>query len=465
MKSKIKNAFEKTDVGNAERFSEKFMNRLMFVPEQGKWYQFCSHCWEVDMSRQVVLAAVSITKDMFTEAKDLRVQAAKETDNSQSSVMTKIAESLDRHARATQQKGRIEAMIRLAEPMLAKSASYLDSDDMLLGVKNGVIDLRKGEFRPGKQEDLITLRAGVNWVSANAPCPRWLNFLESVQPDPEVRLWIQKLAGYLLTGRDDEQIFLIFLGNGANGKSVFVEVLKEVIGQYAKTTQFASFSIGNKSTIRNDLAGLVKARMVAASEGGVDTQLDEGIVKQLTGGDTVSTRFLFQEFFSFRPNFKVILVTNHEPRIVGTDHGIWRRIRMLPWNVTIPEAQQDPGLKTKLLQEASGILAWAVQGTQMWLRDGLKNRPITIKDAVEFYKEDQDVIAQWLTECCRYQPNAFAASKTIYQSYTKWAKSNGHIILSQKSLANQLHAKGLTIDKKGDRGWRGILVGDTGNEG
>ena len=401
---------------------------------------------------------------MMKEAAAFKARAAEERDKTVSEILNKKGEVLGRHALATQQKVRIESMIRLAQPMLARSATLLDSDDMLLGVKNGVINLSNGVFRDGRQEDLITLQTDVAWASKYEDCPMWIAFLESVQPDQEVRLWLQKFVGYLMSGLTTEQIFVVFLGDGANGKSVFVEVIKAVMGSYAKTIQFSSFSSGNKASVRNDLAGLVKARMVSANEGGIDTQLDEGLIKQLTGGDTLSARFLFKEYFSFKPNFKIVLTSNHAPRIYGRDHGIWRRLVVVTWGVTIPAEKQDRQLTTKLLKEASGILAWAVRGTQMWLREGLKDRPYSISEASELFKEEQDLIGQWLTECCKLQPNAFTASKHIYVSYTNWAQKHGYILLSQKALAMRLQARGMVHGKQGDWGWRGLLVAGEGRE-
>jgi len=284
----------------------------------------------------------------------------------------------------------------------------------------------------------------------------WERFLEEVQPDAEVRFWLQKFTGYCLTGRIDEQIFLVMHGGGANGKSVFVEILKKLLGSYAKTVQFDTFIEHDRGGIRNDLAALDKVRLVVAQEGPDGARLDEGIVKQLTGGDEITARFLHREFFTFTPKFKIILVSNHKPLISGTDNGIWRRVVLVPWSVTIEAGKRDKRMIEKLEKEQDGILQWALHGIRMYQEDGLQ-LPDSVVRANSEFRGESDLIGHWIDDACVVHENATAQTSVLYESYADWAKQNGHRPLSQKSLSDRLRERGYIPQKsRGTRMWLGV---------
>ncbi len=261
---------------------------------------------------------------------------------------------------------------------LTVSVEDFDRHDYLLCLNNGVFDLKAGEFREHKREDLITKYTDVAY-KPEAECHLWQQFLENTfLSDKELIRCVQKICGRCLTGDVSEQHFYILYGSGQNGKSVFTETLRKVLGNYAKTLEASSLLVKNNDNIRNDIAKLKGARFVSASEPPAGRKLDEGLIKLLTGGDMVTARFLHKEFFDFKPTFKMFLITNHLPEIMGVDKGIWRRIIVIPFSVCIPDAEKDPDLLSKLTQPdaLSGFLNWLIEGYKLWCQEGLEPLPL-----------------------------------------------------------------------------------------
>lgn len=457
---------ELTDAGNAGRFAEKFGGALAFIPARGQWLEFINHAWHADALGRCTQHAISATRDMMGDAAKLAIEAMQANDPARQAGLATRAETLLQHARKSQQKPRLDAMVSLAstDPRLAVDQSKLDHDDLSLGVENGVLEMGDvSTFRPGQPGDLITRKAGSEWQGGDAPCPMFEAFLEQIQPDPDVRHWLQKFVGYCLTGKTSEQVFVVMHGHGANGKSVFVEVLKRLMGSYSHTVQFSTFMERDQNAIRNDLASLDKARLVVASEGQEGARLDEGLVKQITGEDAITARFLHREFFTYQPRFKVVLVTNHKPVISGTDHGIWRRVVLVPFPTTIARAQQDKQLLDKLAAELPGILAWSIDGFHKWREQGLGDLPNALILANSEYRQNSDILGMWLDDRCWVDTSPlkglFSTSAELYKSYEGWALDHGHRPMSSTSLGNRLRERGLTQSKeRGGRGWRGIAL-------
>jgi putative DNA primase/helicase len=220
------------------------------------------------------------------------------------------------------------------------------------------------------------------------------------------------VAGYALTGDTREQVLFILYGTGANGKSTFLEVLRALLGEFARQTDFSTFLVRSSDTVRNDLAKLAGARFVTAVEAEEGRRLDEALVKQLTGGDRITARFLYKEFFEYDPQFKIFLATNHKPVIWSPGEAIWRRIRLIPFAVTIPEAEQDHTLVAQLCTELPGILRWAVQGCLAWQQEGL-GIPEEVQQATAAYRQDMDALAGFLASCCVKGPDEQATSKAL----------------------------------------------------
>ena len=458
-----------TDVHNSRRFGRKFAGKLAYIPARGKWMEFVSHGWETDTLGRAVQRAVAVTEDLMLEAATLSIAAARAMDKKEQTALMAQAQETLAWARKSQERRRIESMLSLAQsdPRMALDQAQLDANDMALGLQNGVLELGPvAKFREGQPGDYITRKSGAGWSGGyeDITCPAWETFLQQIQPDPEVRHWLQKFIGYSLTGKTSEQIFVVMHGTGANGKSVLVEVLKRLLGTYSQTVQFSTFVERDQNAIRNDLAMLDKVRLVIASEGQEGVRLDEGMVKQATGEDSISARFLHREFFEYKPRFKVVLVTNHKPVITGTDHGIWRRVVLVPFPITFSKDKQDKRLIDKLENELPGILAWAIKGFHLWQEQGLSDLPKAISSATSDYRQNSDVLGMWLDDYCQIEETSKAASwftstSSLYLSYSHWADDMGHRPMSSKSLGDRLRERGLNPGKRGGvRGWWGIRL-------
>jgi putative DNA primase/helicase len=295
---------------------------------------------------------------------------------------------------------------------------------------------------------------------------RWLAFLDRVfAGDQQLIKFIQKAVGYSLAGDTSEQCLFINYGTGANGKSVFLKTIAALVGDYGQQVQTSTLMIKQHQGVNNDVATLRGARFLAATETDDGQKLAESTVKQLTGGDKVRARFLFQESFEFTPQFKIWLAANHKPEIRGNDHAIWRRIRLVPFNVTIPKAEQNPHLDAELKEELPGVLAWAVEGCLRWQREGL-GEPEAVTKATADYREEQDAIAGFLSEKCVVGEHYQVTAKEIYYAYKTWCISNGEEALSAKWLGLQLRARGFLPDQdRKNRFYRGIgLIRDSNND-
>lgn len=348
-------------------------------------------------------------------------------------------------------------MITLAQsergiPLLPEQ---LDCDPWLLNVANGTLDLRTGTRQAPRREDLLTKYTAVDH-DPDARCPHWDAFLRRIMANNTNMIeFLQRAIGYALTGDCREQVLFLLYGTGANGKSTFLEVVRALLGTYAAQTDFTTFLARSSDTVRNDLARLAGARFVTAVEAEDGRRLDEALVKQLTGGDRITARFLFEEFFEFDPQFKLFLATNHKPVIWSTGHSIWRRIRLIPFTVTIPEAEQDRTLPATLRTELPGILNWALQGCLTWQRGGL-GVPKEVEDATQDYRTEMDVIADFLAGSCVWEPGAKVARKVLYETYEVWSARNGERPLSSKVFSKLLKEHGLTQTKVGHNKIRSI---------
>jgi putative DNA primase/helicase len=293
-----------------------------------------------------------------------------------------------------------------------------------------------------------------------ATAPRWEQFLSQVMNnDGHLIAFLQKCVGYTLTGDTREQALFLAYGGGSNGKSVFISTLLQLMGDYGKSTRTETLLSKKYDGIPNDVARLHGARLVAAVESEAGRRLAEALVKQLTGGDTICARFLRREFFEFRPTFKVWLAVNHKPTVRGTDHAIWRRIRPIPFTVTIPDEQQDKTLDDKLKTELPGILAWAVRGTHLWLQDGL-TPPEAVKQATQTYREEMDVLGAFLRECCMVEPDAKETAASLYGTYKEaWCKESGEKPITKTAFGIALRERGLQAKvHRGAQHWFGVRL-------
>jgi putative DNA primase/helicase len=334
--------FNLTDLGNAERFVAHHGEDVRYCYQWRKWLVWTGARWERDEAGRVHRLAKETVRSIYREASD-------EEDEDRRKALAK-------HARASESETRIRAMVELAKSEIPASPDQFDADPCLLNTSTGTIDLRTGALREHRREDLITKLAPVEYDPV-AAAPTWETFLKRVLPGEELRGFVRRAAGYSATGNTSEQCMFIHHGPGANGKSTFQETISAALGDYAMRTPTETLLVKRPGGVPNDVARLKGARFVTASETEEGRRLAESLVKDLTGQDTISARFMWAEWFDFKPTHALHLSTNHKPEIRGTDAAIWRRIRLIPWAVTIPPAEQDRELPEKLRTELPGVLA------------------------------------------------------------------------------------------------------------
>lgn len=435
---------ELTDAGNAARFAQQHGANVRFVPEWG-WMVWDGRRWRRD--------ELTVRDLMLQTARGIHAEAATEPD-------PKAQAEIAKWARQSQQAQRIQAALWLSQPLLAARTDAFDREPWLLPVANGTVDLRTGELHPHRRQHLLTRLAPVFYDPA-ATCPTWTRFLERVLPDPEVRAFVHRLAGYSLTGLTTEQVLAFLYGSGRNGKSVFVETLAALLGDYHTATRIETISVTRGGGIPNDVAALAGARLVTVSETPEGSRLNESLVKDLTGGDTITARFLRHEFFQFQPQFKLWIRGNHKPQIRGTDDGIWRRLLLIPFTVQIPPEEVDPTLPERLRDELPGILAWAVRGCLDWQRDGL-SPPRVVTEAVAAYRSEMDLLGEFIAECCLIAPEAKAQASALYAAYRQWCEGNGHQPVSNTRFGLALGERGFQREKLGTIRWLGIGLLESG---
>ena len=418
--------FNLTDMGNAERFVSCHGNDVRYCYPWSKWLVWTGVRWERDEAGKMHRLAKKTVRSIYGEA------SAAEDEG--------VRKAIAQHATRSEAEARIKAMLELAKSEVPVSPDELDATPWLLNAPNGTVDLRTGELKPHRREDLLTKTAGAEY-QPDAPAPAWAAFLERVLPGEELRAFVQRGAGYSATGDTSEQVMFINHGAGANGKSTYQEVLVEALGDYAMRAPTEMLMAKRSGGVPNDVARLKGARFVAAAETEEGRRLAESLVKDLTGQDTISARFMRAEFFDFKPTHKLWLSTNHKPEIRGTDNAIWRRIRLVPWSVTIPSAERDRKLPKKLRQELVGVLAWTVRGCLDWRRDGL-GEPEEVRAATAQYRAEQDVLAAFLEERCVVRPEAWVKFADLHGAYATWCEEAKERAETKRAFGARLKERG-----------------------
>ncbi len=442
----------RTDLGNAERLVKRHGQDLRYCHPWKTYLVWDAQRWRRDDTAEVMRRSKDTVRSIYVEA------AACDDDDERS--------ALAGWAKASESAQRLKAMAELArgEEGIPILPSDMDADPYLLNALNGTIDLRTGELLDHDRTNNITKLAPAVYES-DADCPTFLTFLEEIQPDPAIRDFLQRMAGYGLTGDTSEQCLFFLHGGGANGKSTFLNVLHDLLGDYAKEAAPELLTTHGGDRHPTELADLFGARFVTSSEIDDGKRLAEALVKQLTGGDTIKARFMRTDFFQWVPTHKLFLAANHRPIIRGTDHAIWRRIHLIPFEVTIPPERRDKQLAVKLAKERAGILRWAVEGCQLWRRDGLQV-PDAVRTATDVYRAEQDVFGDFLAEHCLVEPQAYALSSDLYSTYCKWAEGAGEKTVSQNQMGRALTERGFlrAREETGSRRriWRGLRLLGTG---
>ncbi len=436
--------FNCSDLGNAERLSHHCGDQLCYCHVWKKWLVWDSSRWAIDETGRVKQMAKEIVRKIYNEAKHC------EDDNKR--------QAIAKHAIASESKGRIDAMVSLAKSELPVHPTQFDKNRLLLNCKNGTIDLSTGELLPHNKDDFITKIAPV-YYNKDATCPQWEAFLARIMDNNQDLIkFLQRAVGYSLTGNVSEQCLFLFWGAGANGKSTFLRTIGNLLGDYSQHTATETLLVKKKGAIPNDIARMKGARFVTASEAEAEHKLAENLIKQMTGDDIISARFLHQEFFEFEPEYKIFLGTNNKPIIKGNDYAIWRRIKLVPFEISIPPEERDRDLFNKLKNELSGILNWAIEGCREWQQFGL-GTPAEVTAATEEYRNEMDLLNDFLTECCIESSDEKVPSKDLYKAYSNWCELNGEFQLKQNWFGRKLKEKGFTSKQLGTqriRYWMGL---------
>jgi len=442
--------FTPSDTGNGIRFAQRMRDVVRWCVGEQRWYLWDGSRWAPDELNRTLLLTEEVIKDLYVEA--ARLNGERDRTN------------LENWARTSQAAGRRRAMLELAsaQPGLAVRPDQLDADAWLLVVANGTVDLRAGTLRPSQPEDLCTRRADVAF-DPGASAPLWERHVEFVTGgDRLLADWLRRAVGYTLTGLTDEQKLFFLWGNGANGKSTFVDVVAGVLGTYA--TQADENLLTGSGGHPTQLADLRGVRLVVADETDRDKKLAEQRIKMLTGR-RIKARFMRQDFFEYSPRFKLWVSGNHKPEIRGNDLGIWRRMQLVPFASTLDADRKILGYEDVLRREAAGILNWALVGLADWVKlDGL-GEPEAVRSATREYREEEDSIGLWLAEVAELgAADSEVDNARLYDSYRWWCHANGvQDVRSNVVLGRELAARGLArgvlrIGGRQVRIWRGIRL-------
>lgn len=417
------------DMGNAERFVDLFGGNIRYCYTEKKWYYYNTLKWCVDNIGATERMADQSVKAMAAE---LKVYAQTDADEG-----TEMQKAFDKHMKASRSNKSKKAMLSEVQHHVPILPAQMDKYRMALNTPSGILNLKTGKLGAHKAEYFFTKITSVDLSSA-ADCPRWLSFLDDIfNSDKDLIRYVQKALGYSLTGSTSEQCAFFLYGTGKNGKSTFLDVVRDVFGDYAANIQPETIMVrnNNSSAINSDIARLKGARLVTGVEPNEGVRINEGLLKQLTGDDTVTARKLYSEEFEFKPEFKLWMATNHKPIIRGTDTGIWRRIHMIPFTVAIPDDKVDKNLSHKLKAEMTAIFKWIVDGCMLWQKEGLK-MPRAVLESVREYRREMDVISAFVNDCC--QNTGSVPAKQLYAVYAQWADDNNEYCMSNTKFGVEL---------------------------
>lgn len=421
-------------------FTRRYHHDWRYVALWGKWLMWDGRCWR----HEETLAATDLIRQVCRHA-------AMRADSQR--VAAKLV--------ASSTVGGVERLAR-TDRQHAATADEWDADIWLINTPGGVVDLRTGRMRPHNRADRMT-KITTATLAPGSTCPTWMRFLdEATGGDTELQAYLQRVFGYCLTGSTQEHALFFLYGTGANGKSVFVNTLFTLLGGYAANAPMDTFMETRTDRHPTDLAGLRGARFVGATETEQGRRWNEAKIKEITGGDRVSARFMRQDFFTYVPQFKLVIAGNHKPAIRNIDEAMRRRLHLIPFTITVPPEKRDKQLQAKLLAEANGIFSWGVEGCLAWQREGLR-QPKCVADATEEYFEAEDALGRWLEERCVRHANAKALTAELFSDWKRWAEAAGEFVGSQKRFADLLLTRGMDKWRNGVglRGFRGVGLKET----
>jgi len=439
------------DVRNARAFAQCAGRQFLYVATRDRWLKWVNEKWILCEKDEHVAMAKDVCGQILTAARNVFGQDQER------------GKRLMQDAMAAHNLTRITAMLKLAvsEPEMATTDRELDSDPYLLGVRNGVVELRTG-LRYFNQPEMQITRYCHAGFAEDATCPKWMRFLDEIfMYDAETIACVQRLLGCTLLGLATEEKLIICYGHGSNGKSVFSNVIHKIMGGYSITAPPSLLTARRQDDNgpRNDLAALAGARYVSINEMQAGDRLDEQIVKMLAGREPISARFLHQEFFEFTPSFTPWLRTNHKPIVTGLDDGIWRRLVLLPFSRKFTDDEKDPELEQKLLVEQDAILMWMVEGAKLYLKEGLIKLSPRMRFELGTYRNESDLLGEFLSDQCTPDQTGKAFQTNVYTSYRNWCDVNGVRPLSKKTFTQRLAERGYPEAKSGkNRFYIGLVL-------
>lgn len=438
------------DLGNSERMLDMFGHMLKFFYTEHKFLFYENGKWCRDNFGYVEKLADCVIQQM--EKEDSAGIYAENED---------MQKAFKKHIKKTRSQNARKNMVAGAMHFMPVLPEQLDRDRTIIGVKNGVLDLKTGELKPHDSKYFLTKQIPFAYHQNAEKPEKWLKFLNEIfLGDKELIRYMQKAVGYSLSGSNAEQCAFFLYGTGNNGKSIFLEMLRHIFGDYASNMQADTIMMQNKAgnSASSDLARLQGARLVTCSETAENTRLNEPLIKQMTGDDVMTVRKLYCEEFEFHPEFKLWMATNHKPTIRGTDKGIWRRIHLIPFQLDIPANRVDRNLKYKLAKESESILKWIVEGCLLWQKEGLQ-MPKKVLDAVSEYRKEMDVVSKFLDACC-ITGNGEVKASVLYAVYLKWAGENTEYKMSNTKFGIEMQKKFQKVKKANGLFYTGLELAE-----
>ncbi|MFC1256497.1 MULTISPECIES: phage/plasmid primase, P4 family [Staphylococcus] len=419
------------DTGNAERLKDLFGDNIRFNYTSNSWMYYDGKRWRHDDTGRMKILTDKVVENMKNEKLFL-------ADGVDQEDMEKYRY---RHWKDSRNHNKKVNMMKECEHLLPVTNETFDNDFNLFNVQNGFINLIKGQLSEHERNNYFTKISNVEYTD-KADCPKWDEFLDDIfLGNQELVKFIQRAVGYSLSGHTSEQVLFVLYGNGRNGKSVFLDILNEVFGNYATNIQpQAIMASKNNSDASPEIAKLDGARLVTTTEPNEGERFDEGLLKQLTGGDRVSARKLYENEFEFTPQFKLWMATNHKPYVRGRDEGIWRRFVIIPFDKQIPIHEIDRDLTKKLRRELPAIMRWCVDGFLEWQRIGL-SEPAIIKEQRDEYRVEMDSTEAFIEECCNVDDTKYVKTSELFKAYDYWAKENNQYRMSNKKFRSEMEKK------------------------
>jgi putative DNA primase/helicase len=444
-----------TDMGNAERLVRRCGDYLRYCYETGCWLVWNGKVWGKDDGDQIMALAKETVRGIYSEAANCNDDRQRK--------------ELADHAKKSESQSKLHAMVVLARDLVPMKVQDLDANNMLFNCQNGTIDLRTGKLNPHRRDDFITLISPVEY-DPDAPLDLWKQHLLRVTGNnKQLIAYLQRAFGYCLTGETKEQLMFFVFGPTKTGKSRTIGAIVWVLGDYAKQTPSETLLIKRYSG-HSDRARLVGSRMVVATEAEKGEKLASALIKNMTGGDRMTARFLYKENFEFCPTFKIFLVANDKPLIRGEDSAMWERVKLIPFRQFIPVGERDKDLGEKLKGEGKGILAWMVKGCLEWQKHKDLLEPEEVRTETAIYRSEMDLLGDFLDDRCIVERTARVSHGDLYEAYEEWCQKNDEEPISKKMLTIELQGRNF-VSKRGHAGkkvWHGLALknhqdGDSGD--